>query len=85
MEKKNEIKNFTLTDLQNEIVNNVKNEIEKENLETKGLYSRKMNMEKTIVQRIWYTLITKMIGRFSINIQLKRDDIVIFEYEIPKK
>lgn len=83
--KENKIDSYTLTDLQNELVQGVKSEIEKENLESKGLFSRKMNIEKTIIQRIWYTLITKLIGDFSVNIQLKRKGVVIFEYEIPKK
>lgn len=80
-----ENKKYTITDLQNDIVANVKKEIEKENLETKGLYSRKMEIEKNLIQRIWYSLITKLIGQFSVRIQLLREGTVIFEYEIPKK
>lgn len=84
-EKREEIEKYTLTDLQNEIIANVKSEIEKENLESKGLFSRKMNIEKTIIQRVWYSIITKIIGDFSVNFQLKRKGVVIFEFEIPKK
>lgn len=67
------------------ILKEVREEIEKETDEVKNLFTQNAKNEMNLIQRIWYTVVVKLLGSFSVNIQIKRNGVIIFEYEIPKR
>lgn len=76
---------MTQNELNEIILSEVKEEIEKETKEVAEVFNDKAKAETNLLQRMWYTIIAKLLGSFSVNIQIKHNGKVIFEYEIPKK
>ena len=76
---------MTQEELNEIILAEVKDEMAKETKEIAEVFNDKAKAETNLLQRMWYTIIAKLLGSFSFNIQIKHRGKVIFEYEIPKK
>lgn len=72
----------------NQIIQTIEGEIDKEINESDEFAKENLNSKSraktTLMNKIWHTIISGLLGNFKVKITLYYREKIIFEYEIPK-